>query len=180
MLRRLATQAQHLWVRIAPHLHFKSCILDVYAEVLNPEFDLKLIEINPWGAHSGSGSLLFHWLDDADILDPRQPDGTTTIRLVEAREAKALTRDEAFQIGRGGIIEDELRCLRERGLEWVLNDDRYAEFMALPVPDGQSGLTTRKDGLKIFRKGLVGEVTGVRPRDHPRFLKLKRAYEATR
>ncbi|KAK1541076.1 hypothetical protein CPAR01_07065 [Colletotrichum paranaense] len=180
MLGRLATQARHLWSRIAPDLNFKSCILDVYAEVLDSEFEVKLIEINPWGAHSGSGSLLFHWLDDADILDPRQPDGTTAIRLVECGEAKALTRDEAFQIGRGGIIEDELRCLRERGLEWVLEDDRHAEFMGLPVPDGQSGLTTRKDGLEIFRKGLDGDVMGVKPRNHPRFLKLKRVYEANR
>ncbi|KAK1526946.1 uncharacterized protein CCOS01_07208 [Colletotrichum costaricense] len=180
MLGRLASQARHLWSRIAPDLNFKSCILDVYAEVLDPEFEVKLIEINPWGAHSGSGSLLFHWLDDAEILDPQQHDSTTMIRLVEAGEAKALTRDEAFQIGRGGIIEDELRCLRERGLEWVLEDDRHAEFMALPVPDGQSGLTTRKDGLEMFRKGLDGEVTGVRSRNHPRFLKLKRAYEASR
>ncbi|KAK1708839.1 D123-domain-containing protein [Colletotrichum lupini] len=180
MLGRLASQARHLWSRIAPDLNFKSCILDVYAEVLDPEFEVKLIKINPWGAHSGSGSLLFHWLDDVEILDPQQHHSTTMIRLVEAGEAKALTRDEAFQIGRGGIIEDELRCLRERGLKWVLEDDRHAEFMGLPVPDGQSGLTTRKDGLEIFRKGLDGEVTGVRPTNHPRFLKLKRAYEASR
>ncbi|KAK1724828.1 uncharacterized protein BDZ83DRAFT_752215 [Colletotrichum acutatum] len=70
MLGRLAFQARRLWSRIAPDLNFKSCILDVYAEMLDPKFELKLIEINPWGAHSGSGSLLFHWLDDAGILDP--------------------------------------------------------------------------------------------------------------
>lgn len=180
MLRRLASQSRRLWSCIALDLNFKSCILDVYAKVLNPEFEVNLIEINPWGAHSGSGSLLFHWLDDAGILNPEQHDGTTAIRLVEAGEAKALTRDEAFQIGRGRIIEDELRCMRERGLEWVLEDDKHAQFMGLPVPDGQYGLTTRKDGLEIFRQGSDGEVTGVRPRDHPRFLKLKRAYEANR
>ncbi|KXH45617.1 hypothetical protein CSIM01_09686 [Colletotrichum simmondsii] len=39
MLRRLATQARYLWLRIAPDLNFKSCILDVYAEVLNPDFE---------------------------------------------------------------------------------------------------------------------------------------------
>ncbi|KAK1471205.1 hypothetical protein CTAM01_16636 [Colletotrichum tamarilloi] len=71
MLGRLASQARHLWSRIASDLNFKSCILDVYAEVLDPEFEIKLIGINPWGAHSGSGSLLFHWLDGAEILDPQ-------------------------------------------------------------------------------------------------------------
>ncbi|KAL2879851.1 hypothetical protein SGCOL_004896 [Colletotrichum sp. CLE4] len=180
MLSKLVFQAHRLWSRIVPDLDFKSCILDVYAEVLDPDFEVKLIEINPWGAHSGSGSLLFHWLDDASILDPEQHDRTTVVRLVEPGVAKVLSRDEAFHIGRSGIIEDELRCLQERGLKWVLEDDKHAEFMGLPVQDGQSGFTTRKDGLEIFRKGEEGMGPSMKPRDHPRFLKLKKAYQAER
>ncbi|KAK1635874.1 hypothetical protein BDP81DRAFT_491138 [Colletotrichum phormii] len=180
MLSKLVFQARRLWSRMAPDLDFKSCILDVYAEVLDPDFEVKLIEIYPWGAHSGSGSLLFHWLDDADILDTEQHDGTTVIRLVEPGEAKDLSRDDAFQSGRSGIIEDELRCLQERGLEWVLEEGKHAEFMGLPVPNGQYGLTTRKDGLEIFRKEEEGKGPEMKPRDHPRFLKLKRAYRAER
>ncbi|KXH67668.1 hypothetical protein CSAL01_08702 [Colletotrichum salicis] len=168
--------SRRLWSRIAPDLDLKSCVVDVYAEVRDPNFEVRLIKINPWGAHSGSGSLLFHWLDDADIIDLEQHDGTAVIRLVEPGKAKALSRDEALEIGRGGIIKDELRCLRERGLEWVLEDDKHAEFMELPVPDGQSRLTTKKDGLEIFRKGEEGKDPAMKPRDHPRLLKLTRAY----
>ncbi|EQB51034.1 hypothetical protein CGLO_09472 [Colletotrichum gloeosporioides Cg-14] len=101
---------------MAPELSFDFCVLDVYAEVKNPDFAVNLIGINPWGAQASSGSLLFHWLDDADILNRTgsQPEPAVVIRLLDEGESPVLARDEAYQIGRERIIEDELCCLRER------------------------------------------------------------------
>ncbi|KAF9871085.1 hypothetical protein CkaCkLH20_11502 [Colletotrichum karsti] len=177
-LQSLAEQVRALWSRMAADLDFDSCVLDIYAKVLEPQFSVKLIEINPWGAYSGSGSLLFHWLDDAGFLEPTTPTGETVIRIVEEGESPILSRDEAYKIGRDGIIENELRCLKERGLEWVLQDEADAKFMALPLPAAHSGLTTRKDGLEMFRRLKNGGKTDARlpARDHPRFVKLKKAY----
>lgn len=176
-LQSLAAQVHQLWSDISPGLDFKSCVLDVYAEVTKPGFSVKLIEVNPWGAHLGSGSLLFHWLDDADILEPQGLATTTVVRLVKEGESRVLTRDEAYRIGRDGIIDGELRSLQARGLEWILNDEQQAEFMALPLPDGHSGLTTRRDGVELFRNHRCGTSPKPMPRDHPRFLKLQKAYK---
>ena len=46
-LKTLVGQAQKLWDDIAPELSFDSCILDLYAEVRESSFQVKLIELNP-------------------------------------------------------------------------------------------------------------------------------------
>ncbi len=43
---------------------YHSFIADVYLE----NGHCHLIELNPFGAHSGAGSSLFHWIDDYDLL----------------------------------------------------------------------------------------------------------------
>ncbi|CAI0645924.1 unnamed protein product [Colletotrichum noveboracense] len=153
-------------------------------QVKSRGFVVNLVEINPWGAHAGSGSLLFHWLDDADILNRAgsgpEPAPAVVIRLVEEGESPVLSRDEAYWIGRERIIKDELRCLRERGLKWVLGDDAHAKFMALPLPGASPMPTTRKDGPEIFQRkragdDRIGDGKRSTARDHPRFVKLKRA-----
>ncbi|KAL3290762.1 division cycle 123 protein [Colletotrichum asianum] len=165
---------------MAPQLRFDSCVLDV--EVKNFGFVVSLIEINPWGAHAGSGSLLFHWLDDADILNHRgwDPEPAVVIRLVEEGESPVLSRDEAYRTGRERIIEDELRCLRERGMEWILGYDAHEKFMALSLPGAYFRPTTRKEGLEMFQRKRAGiDKTGdderLAARDHPRLVKLRRA-----
>ncbi|KZL64067.1 division cycle 123 protein [Colletotrichum incanum] len=177
-LRLLVAQACRLWSDISSEVEFESYVLDVYAEVRKPNFEVKLIEINPWGSHFGSGSLLFHWLDDTEILEPHKPNGATVVRLVEGGESPVLTRNEAYRIGREGIGENELGCLQDRGLEWVLEDVTHAKFMALPLLDRNSGFTTRKDELELFLHQRDGGPAKVLLRDHPRFAKLKKAYEA--
>ncbi|KAF5498483.1 hypothetical protein CGCF413_v007611 [Colletotrichum fructicola] len=179
-LRCLAMHVRRLWAEMAPQLRFDSCVPDVYAEVKNPNFLVNLIEINSWGAHAGSGSLLFHWLDDADILNRMGsgPEPAVVIRLVEEGESPVLSRDEAYRIGRERIIEDELRCLRERGVEWILGDDAHAKFMELSLPAAYSRPTTRKHGLEMFRRkravdDRIGDGKRSAARDHPRFVQLK-------
>ncbi|KAF5521129.1 hypothetical protein CGCA056_v006134 [Colletotrichum aenigma] len=148
----------------------------------SPDSVVGLIEINPWGAHAGSGSLLSHWLDDADILNRTgsESEPAVVIRLMEEGKSPVVSRDEAYRIGRERIIEDELRCLRKRGMEWILGDDAHAEFMELSLPAAYSRPTTRKDGLEMFRRkravdDRIGDGKRSAARDHPRLIKLKRA-----
>ncbi|KAK2751187.1 hypothetical protein CKAH01_06373 [Colletotrichum kahawae] len=140
-------QVCRLWTEMSPELRFDSCVLDVYAEVKKPGFFVNLIEINPWGAHAGFGSLLFHWLDDADILNPTgsEPAPAVVIRLGEEGESPVPSRDEAYRIGRERIIEDELRCLRGRGLEWVLG----ASLVRRAAAALQSSSTTRESRVRL-------------------------------
>lgn len=45
---------------------YKTFIADVYVDIV--EKKCKLIELNPFGAHSGAGSGLFNWITDYDLL----------------------------------------------------------------------------------------------------------------
>ena len=45
---------------------FRSYILDVYVNIDKKRCDI--IEINPFGAHSGAGAGLFNWINDYDLL----------------------------------------------------------------------------------------------------------------
>jgi len=51
---------------------YKDFIADVYVDIKDGE--TYLIEINPFGAHCGAGSSLFHWVDDYDLLYNRVND----------------------------------------------------------------------------------------------------------
>ncbi|KAF7532332.1 hypothetical protein G7054_g8072 [Neopestalotiopsis clavispora] len=185
-LHRLVWQARALWRDIRPSLGFDSCALDVYAEARTSDFELKLIEINPGGPFLGSGSLLFHWLDDSDILQP-ETFQSTIVRIVPPHGSQVpgmskLGRDEAYQIGRAGIIQNELECMRKRGLAWVLDAPSHEKFMSIPVPGAEPGMyfTTRKAALSVFERKFGGSENkstgeGVLG-NHPRFVKLQRAW----
>ncbi|KAF4879979.1 hypothetical protein CGCSCA1_v000983 [Colletotrichum siamense] len=107
------------------------------------------------------------------------PEPAVVIRLVEEGESPVLSRDEAYRIGRERIIEDELRCLRERGVEWILGDAAHAKFMELSLPAAYSRPTTRKHRLEMmFRRkravdDRIGDGKRSAARDHPRFVQLK-------
>lgn len=49
------------WLDSVPYSAF---VADVYID----EEQCRLIELNPFGAHCGAGSLLFNWIDDYDLL----------------------------------------------------------------------------------------------------------------
>lgn len=48
---------------------YKTYVADVYCL----DGVCKLIELNPFGAHSGAGSSLFHWITDYEVLHGNQP-----------------------------------------------------------------------------------------------------------
>ncbi|KAK5128767.1 hypothetical protein LTR85_000100 [Meristemomyces frigidus] len=158
----MVQQVRLLWKSISGDLAFDSCVLDIYTQLHEPDFQAKLIEINPWGAHLGSGSLLFHWLDDEDILKSRKPSGKTVVRLVEPKISRIpsapLVRKEAYEIGRAHILDDELRLLEQRHPEWVLEPRQHRRFMDLPVPGRAKALTTRRATLEALASSLAGEI----------------------
>lgn len=90
-LRELVKQARELWAEIAPTFDFESTILDLDADVREDEFRVRLIEMNPWGAHLGTGSLLFHWIDDKNILEPESYTGKGGIENCEAENCGRWT-----------------------------------------------------------------------------------------
>ncbi|KAL2070987.1 hypothetical protein VTL71DRAFT_14013 [Oculimacula yallundae] len=193
-LRELVRQARRLWQEIAPAFDFKSTILDLYADVRDDGFEVKLIEMNPWGAHLGTGSLLFHWIDDKEILEPQVSTGRTVLRLVQAQSpgmatVKYLPKSQVNEVGHGSIIEDEMRVLRKRGLEWVLHPKETQRLMSLPVPGkARSEVTvTRAEALDRLRKnygvdsetafdGREVQISEAGMKLHARFKKMQRTY----
>ncbi|KAF7190584.1 hypothetical protein HII31_07743 [Pseudocercospora fuligena] len=183
-LQNMVVQARRLWQEISTELPFTACALDIYAEVHKQDFAVSLIEINPYYPHVGSGSLLFHWLDDADILLAHELRNKTIVRLVSAEgsKTKPLGRKEAYNIGREGIALDEIKVLRERGLHWILEPEHHHKFMALPVPGWRANmyLVTRQARLERFRVALEGgkqsEIADNAPEDHPRFRWVQKEY----
>ena len=195
-LRELVRQARSLWDEIGSEFEFDNTILDLYADVREEGFDVKLIEKNPWGAHLGTGSLLFHWIDDRNILEPEVPTGRTVLRLVQARSAssvpvKYLPKAQVNEIGHGRIIEDELKVLRQRNLEWLLVPKETQRLMSLPVPGKASReiTVTRAEALNRLRReyGVEEETDckGSKVQDaengiklHARFKRMQRAFVA--
>jgi hypothetical protein len=174
-LRELVRQARQLWVEIAPAFEFESTILDLYADVRELGFQVKLIELNPWGPHLGTGSLLFHWIDDKDILEPEIYSGKTILRLVRPRgrnevPEKYLAKATVNEIGHANIIPDELRVLKQRGLQWTLHPKETQKLMSLPVPgkEGHEITVSRKEALKVFKREFdVGAESGTKIRKKP-------------
>lgn len=195
-LRELVGQARRLWEGIGKEFEFESTILDLYADVREEGLEVRLIEMNPWGAHLGTGSLLFHWIDDRDILEPDVPTGRTVLRLVQARSAssgpvKYLPKAQVNEIGHGKIIEDELKVLRRRKLEWLLDPKETQRLMSLPVPGKTSSeiTATRAEALNRLRRdhGVEEEIDSEAGCDqrtengiklHAKFKRMQRAFAA--
>ena len=64
-LRDVFSQVQVFWDTVAPHLTVRDAVMDVTVSRVG---EVRLVELNPYGAHLSSGSALFHWLDDWDVL----------------------------------------------------------------------------------------------------------------
>ncbi|KAL6080608.1 hypothetical protein QOT17_000247 [Balamuthia mandrillaris] len=104
-LPEVAESILWLWEELKKHadLPFKDCIMDVYVAEANkkeqeeqpdPEqehrrrkakgkiryakWKAELVEFNPFGAHLGGGSALFHWLNDWNILHGLPPTSSSS------------------------------------------------------------------------------------------------------
>jgi hypothetical protein len=69
-----------VWDKVKGHLPFDTCTMDVL--VTPPEdgqpWGAKVIEFNGFGAHLNTGSDLFHWIHDADVLQGKT-EGVTVL-----------------------------------------------------------------------------------------------------
>jgi len=61
---------------------YHTFIADVYVDVENRV--VKLIELNPFGAHCGAGSSLFNWIKDYDLLHGSSLTGEAELRYLSA------------------------------------------------------------------------------------------------
>lgn len=77
-----------LFDQIKDFLPFKSCVYDTHVKFIEePEGEVvfvELVEFNPFGAHISSGSALFHWERDFEILNGlnREPTTPVFVRLI--------------------------------------------------------------------------------------------------
>ncbi|KAF7561164.1 hypothetical protein G7046_g2979 [Stylonectria norvegica] len=73
-----------VWDNVKNHLPFDTCTMDVFITPpsdSNPEWKAQIIEFNGFGAHLNTGSDLFHWVNDHDILYGARPG--ITVRFVD-------------------------------------------------------------------------------------------------
>eukprot|EP01127_Copromyxa_protea_P005507 TRINITY_DN15430_c0_g1_i2.p1 TRINITY_DN15430_c0_g1~~TRINITY_DN15430_c0_g1_i2.p1 ORF type:complete len:137 (-),score=16.07 TRINITY_DN15430_c0_g1_i2:16-426(-) len=72
-----------LFENLKPHLPFSSCVYDTHVKFTDEDGTddilVELVEFNPFGAHISSGSALFHWVRDFDILNGVNRDESTPI-----------------------------------------------------------------------------------------------------
>lgn len=103
-----------------------------------------------------------------------------------------MPKSEVCDIGHGTIIRDELKVLRERGLEWVLDPQETQRLMSLPVPGQKpSDITaTIEEALKRLRRehgvgdedededvgGEVANGGANMMKLHPRFRRMQKVY----
>ncbi|KAL2153835.1 hypothetical protein VTH82DRAFT_2510 [Thermothelomyces myriococcoides] len=83
-----------LWERVRGFLPFDTCTMDL---LMTPPsnttgWKARIIEFNGFGAHLNTGSSLFHWVNDADILEGRRPG--LTIRFVDDWEEDGPTAQD--------------------------------------------------------------------------------------
>ncbi|KAH0564993.1 hypothetical protein GP486_001608 [Trichoglossum hirsutum] len=77
-----------LWDNVKDLVPFDSCTMDVLVSYDEDEirgWKARLIEFNGFGAHLNTGSDLFHWVNDADILQGKRAE--ITVRFVDDWEA---------------------------------------------------------------------------------------------
>ncbi|KAK3678732.1 hypothetical protein LTR78_001185 [Recurvomyces mirabilis] len=139
---------------------------------------VRIIAIKPYDAHSGSGSLLFHWLDDQHITTARDDPKATIVRLLRIwpKGAHMLSSKDALNIGRASIAADELRTLRQRGLEWVIEPEAHARFIEMPVPWTYKRVTTSRAAFDVFPnppKDANDMACGVDLQGHPMLQRLQ-------
>jgi hypothetical protein len=77
-----------VWENVKAHLPFDTCTMDVFVTPPSEnqtDWKAQIIEFNGFGAHLNTGSDLFHWVNDHDILYGERPG--ITVRFVDDWEA---------------------------------------------------------------------------------------------
>ncbi|RYP20214.1 hypothetical protein DL765_002888 [Monosporascus sp. GIB2] len=83
----------NVWDHAKNHLPFDTCTMDVLMTPPSenkPWWEAKIIEFNGFGAHLNTGSDLFHWVNDADVLHGKTPG--VTVRFVDDWEQQPMRK----------------------------------------------------------------------------------------
>ncbi|KAH8585343.1 hypothetical protein B0O99DRAFT_713396 [Bisporella sp. PMI_857] len=99
-----------LWNNVKPHIPFDQCTMDVLVTEPgggNPKWKAQIIEFNGFGAHLNTGSDLFHWIRDHDILYGNQPG--ITVRFVDDLEEEPIKQGEESNEPDWLLLERKLR-----------------------------------------------------------------------
>ncbi|KAK0641778.1 hypothetical protein B0T16DRAFT_420520 [Cercophora newfieldiana] len=84
-----------VWDKVKDNLPFNTCTMDVLVTPPSTGTDgawtAKVIEFNGFGAHLNTGSDLFHWVNDADVLLGKNTG--VTVRFVDDWEQLNTTQD---------------------------------------------------------------------------------------
>lgn len=81
-----------LWKSVQPHISFDSCIMDIVMTHSEQTWTAKIVEFNSFGAHLNTGSNLFHWVHDAEILEGKT--NHITVRFVDWTRSNLELRSE--------------------------------------------------------------------------------------
>lgn len=133
-----------VWDKVRPHLPFDTCTMDVLVlPTAQGRWDAKVIEFNGFGPHLNTGSDLFHWVRDKEILQgsgknvvvrfvddfeetlsgTRTPSlsygtdtDTTTIEDEEEPDWKVLSRQLAAKYATEGKDDERLKMEKKNSL----------------------------------------------------------------
>lgn len=87
-----------LWNNAKSHLPFDTCTMDILmtrGTAKDAEWKAQIIEFNGFGAHLNTGSDLFHWVHDKDVLYGEN--NGITVRFIEEREDDSSDQSEGHR-----------------------------------------------------------------------------------
>jgi len=97
-LREIKSQIHNFHQQLAPFMPYPSYVMDVYIEQRTSSLRVHLIELNPFYADMSSGSALFEWKRDYDLLYSGTGSGTGSDPSSILRVRKKLEKTEDFSL----------------------------------------------------------------------------------
>ncbi|KAI0102586.1 hypothetical protein GGR51DRAFT_550454 [Nemania sp. FL0031] len=112
----------NVWENVKGHLPFDTCTMDVLVTPPSKgnSWAAKVIEFNGFGAHLNTGSDLFHWVKDGDILQGKTPG--VTIRFVDDWETRETTKESI-----SGSAASISASIDEEEPDWLVLEKKLKE-----------------------------------------------------
>ncbi|KAJ2891252.1 hypothetical protein MKZ38_000691 [Zalerion maritima] len=106
-----------VWASAKEHVPFDACTMDT---LMTPPsggrpWSAKIIEFNGFGAHLNTGSDLFHWVRDADVLQGKTPG--VTVRFVDDWENSLSMQDTDTVVASSS---SEAQTLDDEEPDWLV------------------------------------------------------------
>ena len=84
-IRMIVKNVCEKWNQLEPDAPWNSCVMDVH---VSRDLKVEVIEFNPFGAQSMTGSSMFHWIQDYDQLHGKTD--IIEVRLVQVHTHQKL------------------------------------------------------------------------------------------